>query len=218
MKRRLDLELVARGLADSRSRAQLLIKEERVEVAGETVGAPAYKVDAETPIRITDPLPYVSRAALKLRAALDRFAIDVAGAICLDIGASTGGFTQLLVERGAARVYAVDVGHGQMHPKVLGLPQVRSFEGVNARNLTAEQVREPVDLIVCDASFISLKKVLPTPLGLAGPRAHLVALVKPQFEVGRQAAGDWLDGDGNDGKSDPWRRRKHRISDCGAAR
>jgi len=133
--------------------------------------------------------PWVSRGGLKLVHGLDHFAIDPAGAVCLDIGASTGGFTDVLLTRGAAKVYAVDVGHGQLAWKLRSDPRVVVLERVNARHLTAALVPDPIGLVVCDASFISLKTVLPAGLALARPGAHLVALIKPQFEVGKDRVG-----------------------------
>ena len=133
--------------------------------------------------------PWVSRGGLKLDHALQAFAIDVTGVVALDVGASTGGFTDVLLARGAARVYAVDVGYGQLHWKLRSDDRVVVLERTNARNLTAEQIPEPIDIVVCDASFIGLEKVLPVPLQFARPGARLVALIKPQFEVGRGEVG-----------------------------
>ncbi len=145
---------------------------------------------AETPVEVRGrDHPWVSRGGLKLVRALDQFAIDPAGAVALDIGASTGGFTDVLLSRGAARVYAVDVGYGQLAAKLRSDPRVVLLERVNARHLTRTQVPEPVDLIVCDASFIGLEVVLPAPLALAAETAGLVALIKPQFEVGKGRVG-----------------------------
>lgn len=135
------------------------------------------------------PHPYVSRGALKLTAALDHFALSPKGLTCIDLGASTGGFTEVLLERGARKVYAVDVGHGQLHAKLAADPRVVSLEGINARDLTVAHIPEPVDCIVADVSFISLKLVLASAVKLTGERAWLVALVKPQFEVGREHVG-----------------------------
>src|SRR5690606_33551667 len=130
-----------------------------------------------------------SRAALKLIAGLDAGAIAPAGAVCLDVGASTGGFTQVLLERGAARVYAVDVGHGQLHPAIAGDPRVVAIEGLNARELTSAHVPEPVAVLVCDVSFVSVTKVLAPALALCRPGADAVVLIKPQFEAGRAHVG-----------------------------
>ena len=187
---RVDQLLVDRGLAESRTRAQALIMAglvlagtRRVAKAGETV-----PLDQPLTVKGQDH-PWVSRGGLKLVEGLDRFEIDPAGFVCLDIGASTGGFTDVLLSRGAARVYAVDVGHGQLAWKLRQDARVTVLERTNARHLTAEQVPEPVHLIVCDASFIGLAKVLETPLGFAAPGARLVALIKPQFEVGKGRVG-----------------------------
>ncbi|MEM8588234.1 MAG: TlyA family RNA methyltransferase [Pseudomonadota bacterium] len=189
-KRRVDQLLVDRGLAESRTKAQALIMAglvlagtRRVAKAGETV-----PLDQPLTVKGQDH-PWVSRGGLKLVEGLDRFQIDPTGLVCLDIGASTGGFTDVLLSRGAARVYAVDVGHGQLAWKLRQDERVTVLERTNARHLTAEQVPEPVRLIVCDASFIGLAKVLETPLGFAAPGARLVALIKPQFEVGKGRVG-----------------------------
>ncbi|MEQ8967455.1 MAG: TlyA family RNA methyltransferase [Azospirillaceae bacterium] len=189
-KRRLDQLLVDRGLADSRAKAQALILAGRVSVGDRRIDKPGTPVagDAEVTVK-APPHPWVGRGGIKLAAALDRFAIDPGGAVCLDIGASTGGFTDVLLSRGAARVYAVDVGHGQLDWKLREDPRVAVRERVNARHLTAAEVPEPIDLVVCDASFISLTLVLPPALALARPGARLVALIKPQFEAGRAHVG-----------------------------
>lgn len=186
---RLDQALVARGLAESRARAQALIAAGVVRVDGHEASRPAQKVGTTSEIRLTgNPLPYVSRAALKLAHALRTFRLDPAGACALDLGASTGGFTEVLLEAGAAEVWAVDVGHGQLHPKLRGDPRVRAIEGRNVRDLGPGDVPAP-DWIVSDLSFISLEKALPPALGLAKPGAVLVSLIKPQFEVGRAHVG-----------------------------
>jgi 23S rRNA (cytidine1920-2'-O)/16S rRNA (cytidine1409-2'-O)-methyltransferase len=189
-KQRADQALVDRGLVESRSRAQALIMagavfsgERRVEKAGQMVAD-----DQPLSLKGQDH-PWVSRGGLKLDKALEHFGIDAAGRVALDIGASTGGFTDVLLSRGAAKVYAVDVGHGQLAWKLRQDPRVAVLERSNARYLTSEQVPEPVDLVVCDASFIGLEAVLPAPLALAAPGAHLVALIKPQFEVGKDRVG-----------------------------
>jgi 23S rRNA (cytidine1920-2'-O)/16S rRNA (cytidine1409-2'-O)-methyltransferase len=190
MKKRADLLMVERGLADSRSRAAALILagklfsgERRVEKAGELL-AEAAPLD----LRGQDH-PWVSRGGVKLAFALDFFAIDPTGRVCLDVGASTGGFTDVLLARGAAKIYAVDVGHGQLAWKLRQDPRVVVLERLNARNLTREHVPEPPSLVVCDASFIGLATVLDRPLSLSAEGAELVALIKPQFEVGRKAVG-----------------------------
>jgi 23S rRNA (cytidine1920-2'-O)/16S rRNA (cytidine1409-2'-O)-methyltransferase len=189
-KRRADQLLVDRGLAESRQRAQALILaglvyagERRINKAGETVAE-------ETPIEVRGrDHPWVSRGGVKLAHALEYFVIDVAGLVAIDVGASTGGFTDVLLSRGAARVYAVDVGHGQLAWKLRQDSRVVVHEKCNARYLTAAEVPEPVDLITCDASFIGLATVLPAALALTKPEAMLVVLVKPQFEAGPHAVG-----------------------------
>jgi 23S rRNA (cytidine1920-2'-O)/16S rRNA (cytidine1409-2'-O)-methyltransferase len=161
-----------------------------VSVDGRVVTKPSLATEEGTSISIDDSAQrYVSRAALKLLHALDHFSVSPQGRNCLDIGASTGGFTQVLLERGASHVAAIDVGHGQMVPELARNPRVTSIEGLNAREISLENLREPPDLIVCDASFISLKLVLPAALALAAKGANLIALIKPQFEAGREALG-----------------------------
>lgn len=189
-KTRLDQLLVARGLAESRSRAQALIMaglvfsgEERLDKAGHML-AP----DVPLAVRGRDH-PWVSRGGVKLAHALDHFRIDPAGMICLDIGASTGGFTDVLLARGAAHVYAVDVGFGQFAWKLRTDPRVTVLERTNCRKLTRADVPAPVDLVVCDVSFIGLEVALPAPLTLMAEHAFLIALIKPQFEVGAAEVG-----------------------------
>lgn len=189
-KTRLDVALVERGLAETRAAAQRLVMaglvfsgERRLEKAGQGVGP-----DTALEVR-GQPHPYVSRGGLKLEKALDHFAIPVAGRLALDVGASTGGFTDCLLQRGAAKVYAVDVGTNQLAWKLRSDPRVVSLEKTNMRDVTAAEVPGPVELIVCDASFIGLRTVLPAALALAGPGAHLAALIKPQFEVGKGRVG-----------------------------
>ncbi len=189
-KQRADLLLVQQGLAESRARAQALILagkvfcgERRIDKAGETMPA-----DAALAVRGRDH-PWVSRGGIKLAHALDHFPIDPRGKCCLDIGASAGGFTDVLLNRGAARVYAVDVGHGQLAWTLRNDPRVFVLERTNARYLTAGEVPEPVDLTVCDASFIGLQTILPAPLERAADNAALIALIKPQFEVGPDRVG-----------------------------
>jgi 23S rRNA (cytidine1920-2'-O)/16S rRNA (cytidine1409-2'-O)-methyltransferase len=187
---RLDLVLVARGLASTRARARDLIRRGLVEVAGAVETRPAIAAPPEAEIRVTGTATgEVSRGAAKLAAALDHFRFPVEGRTALDIGASTGGFTQVLVARGAARVYAVDVGRGQLDRRLAADPRVISLERCDARRLDRTLVPEVVGAIVADVSFISLTKALPAPLALAGPGSWLVALVKPQFEVGPAAVG-----------------------------
>jgi 23S rRNA (cytidine1920-2'-O)/16S rRNA (cytidine1409-2'-O)-methyltransferase len=189
-KQRLDQLLALRGLAESRAKAQALILAGRVFSGERRLDKPGHQVAADLEVQVREPeSPYVSRGGLKLAHALDRFAIDPAGLVALDVGASTGGFTDVLLRRGAAKVYAVDVGHGQLDWRLRNDPRVVVLERTNARTLTREQVPEPVDLVACDASFISLQVVLPAALQLASPSAWLVALIKPQFEVGKGRAG-----------------------------
>jgi 23S rRNA (cytidine1920-2'-O)/16S rRNA (cytidine1409-2'-O)-methyltransferase len=189
-KTRLDALLVARGLAENRSRAQALIMaglvfsgERRLDKAGAQLSE-----DTEIEVRGREH-PWVSRGGIKLAHGLEHFAVDAAGAVCLDVGASTGGFTDVLLHHGAKKVYAVDVGHGQLDWKLRNDERVVVLERTNARYLTSEQVPEPVDLIVCDASFIGLRTVLPAALALAAPGCRLIALIKPQFEVGKARVG-----------------------------
>ena len=186
-RQRLDEALVARGLYPSRSRARDAVLRGTVRIDGEAAAKPSQIVGANNVLTIADEAQgYVSRAALKLKHGLAQFGISATGKNCLDIGASTGGFTQVLLEEGAAHVTAIDVGHGQM--KVQD-PRVRLIEGLNARDLSTEHLDRPVQLVVCDVSFISLKLALPPALDLAEEGAMLVALIKPQFEAGREAIG-----------------------------
>ena len=190
MGQRLDIALVDRGLAPTRARARDAILRGHVTVGGRLSTQPAQTVEPDTEIAVDDPAAgYVSRAALKLVAGLDRFGFAAAGRAALDLGASTGGFTQVLLERGARKVFAVDVGHGQLAPALVHDPRVTSREGLNARDLSAADLGEPVGAIVADVSFISLKLALPPALRLAAPDAWGVFLVKPQFEVGREHVG-----------------------------
>ena len=188
---RADALMVARGLAGSRERAQAMIADGQVLVGGQPLAKPAKKLPPDVDLVTTVPdIPWVSRGALKLVGGLEAFpAIDPAGLHCVDIGASTGGFTEVLLARGAAHVVAVDVGHGQLHASLAGDVRVESREGVNARNLVPDDFAVPPRMIVCDASFISLEKVLPAVMGIASPGAWLLALIKPQFEVGRAQIG-----------------------------
>ena len=187
---RADQALADRGLAESRTRAQALILaglvysgDRRVEKAGQSIAA-----DAPLTVKGRDH-PWVSRGGLKLAHGLDHFGWYPAGAVAIDVGASTGGFTDVLLARGAARVHAVDVGHGQLAWRLREDPRVVVLERTNARHLTVEHVPDPIDMVVCDASFIALAKVLPAALALARPGARLVALIKPQFEAGRGEVG-----------------------------
>jgi 23S rRNA (cytidine1920-2'-O)/16S rRNA (cytidine1409-2'-O)-methyltransferase len=186
VRRRLDQLLVDRGLMPTRARARDAILRGTVYVNGVTALKPAAMVETSAVLGTDDPVrAYVSRAALKLAHALDCFGIDPAGLDCLDVGASTGGFTQVLLERGAAHVTSIDVGHGQLAPALAADPRVTAIEGLNARDLRPEHLAAPPCLVVCDVSFISLTLALPPALALAEPEARLVALIKPQFEVGR---------------------------------
>ncbi|MDB5568959.1 MAG: hemolysin [Hyphomicrobiales bacterium] len=182
---RIDLALVARGHFESRARAREAIEAGLVRVDGRVVRKPAEMVGEAAQIAAEVPHPWVSRAGLKLVAGLDAFGLDPAGKTCLDLGSSTGGFTQVLLSRGAAKVYAVDVGHGQLHASLLGRPDIVSMEGTDARALEAAHFSAPPQVVVSDVSFISLRLALPHALTLAAPDARLVALVKPQFEAGR---------------------------------
>jgi 23S rRNA (cytidine1920-2'-O)/16S rRNA (cytidine1409-2'-O)-methyltransferase len=187
---RADQLLVDRGLAESRTRAQSLILAGVVLAGTARVDKPGQLLPADADLAVKgQDHPWVSRGGLKLVAALDAFAIDPSGLACLDVGASTGGFTDVLLARGAARVFAVDVGHGQLAWKLRQDPRVVVLERTNARHLTRQEVLDPVGLVVCDASFIGLRTVLPAALALAGPGARLAALIKPQFEVGRERVG-----------------------------
>src|SRR5215813_6036690 len=187
---RLDNLLVELGLAPSRARAQDCVRRGLVDVAGVTERRPGARIDPNASIRLTQAVGnHVSRGALKLIAALEHFRFPITGVVALDVGASTGGFTQVLLERGAARVYAVDVGHDQRHARLAEDARVVVLEGCDARRLGRELVPEPVGALVADVSFISLTKALPVPLSLTGAGAWLVALIKPQFEVGRAAVG-----------------------------
>ena len=191
-KHRIDLLLVERGLAESRTKAQALVMAGAVVVGETRVDKPGALVDPSAPIRLKEdaaPQRYVSRGALKLERGLEAFPIDPAGKTCADLGASTGGFTDLLLQRGAAKVYAVDVGYGQLHAKVRGDPRVVVRERENARALTAASLGERVDLVVGDLSFISLRLVLPAVKAILRPGGEAVLLVKPQFEVGKGEVG-----------------------------
>ena len=187
---RADQLLVTRGLAESRTRAQALIMAGAVFSGDRRLAKPGDMLAEDAPLEVRGKdHPWVSRGGIKLDHGLTHFGFDVTGAVALDVGSSTGGFTDVLLSRGAAKVYAVDVGTNQLAWKLRQDPRVVVHEQTNARHLTSEQVPEPVDIIVCDASFISLAKVLEAPLKLARPGAKLVALVKPQFEAGREEVG-----------------------------
>lgn len=182
---RIDVALVARGLFESRTKAQEAIAAGLVFVNGVSVKKVSEKIDDDADIEASAPYSWVSRGGVKLAAALETFGVDVAGKICLDVGASTGGFTDVLLESGAEKVYAVEVGHGQLHTRLQTDRRVISLEHQDARLLDADVMPDPPELIVCDASFISLKKLLPAVLKRTTQRAILIALIKPQFEVAK---------------------------------
>jgi 23S rRNA (cytidine1920-2'-O)/16S rRNA (cytidine1409-2'-O)-methyltransferase len=184
---RADRLLVERGLFDSRAKAQAAITAGRVSANGVTVRKPSEEIATDAAIEATPAHPYVSRGGLKLVAALDHFDFDPKGRVCLDVGASTGGFTHVLLERGAARVYAADVGRGQLHESLRTRPEVVLLEATDIRKLAPDRFDPPPGLVTIDVSFISLKQVLPAALALAKTPAQLVALIKPQFEAGRDA-------------------------------
>jgi len=186
MKERLDKIIKARRLIRSRSRAQRMIEAGRVKVDGHVITRPGHPIDPEAEIEILSYEQYVSRGGEKLEAALEQFRIEVKGKICLDVGASTGGFTDCLLQNGAAKVYAIDVGHDQLHPNLRRDDRVIAREGINARYLEPQDVDEPIELVVIDVSFISLKLVLLPLVELLAEKSDIVALVKPQFEVGAE--------------------------------
>ncbi|MBB3889680.1 23S rRNA (cytidine1920-2'-O)/16S rRNA (cytidine1409-2'-O)-methyltransferase [Phenylobacterium haematophilum] len=188
-KKRADVVLVERGLFDSRAKARAAIEAGGVSVAGRVLSKPSELIEADADIAAVAAHPYVGRGALKLVHALDLWPVQVQGRTVVDVGASTGGFTEVCLLRGAARVYAVDVGRGQLHAKLAGDPRVVGLEGVDARTLDPQLIPVAPDLIVTDVSFIGLAKALPAALALAAGGADLVALVKPQFEVGPEHVG-----------------------------
>ena len=189
-KMRADQLLVERGLAESRARAQALILAGLAYVGDRKIAKAGDQLPAEAAITLKGrDHPWVSRGGIKLAHALDQWGWDVADAVAIDVGASTGGFTDVLLSKGAARIYAVDSGTNQLAWKLRQDPRVVVLEQTNARYLTTDQVPEPIDLVVCDASFIGLSKVLAAPLALAKDDARLVALIKPQFEAGPQEVG-----------------------------
>jgi 23S rRNA (cytidine1920-2'-O)/16S rRNA (cytidine1409-2'-O)-methyltransferase len=189
MRLRLDRLLVDRGLAESREKAQALIMAGEVLVAGQKVTKSGHSVDTDAPIEVLARPPYVGRGGLKLAEALRHFAIDPAGKVCLDIGSSTGGFTDALLQGGAARVHAVDVGAGQLAWSLRTDPRVVLHEGINARELQPGEIGEAVDLISCDVSFISVTLILPAAVPLLQPGGQMVILIKPQFEAGKGQVG-----------------------------
>jgi len=189
MKTRADLLLVARGLFESRAKARAAIEAGGVIADGRPVLKPAELLDEDAVVEATAAHPWVGRGALKLEHALGLWPIAVEGRVVLDVGASTGGFTEVCLAAGARRVYAVDVGRGQLHASLADDPRVVGLEGVDARALTTAEIPEPPQIVVCDVSFIGLAKALPAALELAEIGANLVALVKPQFEVGPERVG-----------------------------
>jgi 23S rRNA (cytidine1920-2'-O)/16S rRNA (cytidine1409-2'-O)-methyltransferase len=189
MKTRLDRLLVERGLAESREKAQALIMAGEVLINGQKASKPGQPVAEDSALKVLAPPRYVSRGGFKLAAALEHFAIDVAGKTCLDIGSSTGGFTDVLLESGASRVHAVDVGAGQLAWRLRTDPRVAIHEGINARELRLEQIGERADFLACDVSFISVTLILPAAVPLLQPTGQMVILIKPQFEVGKGQVG-----------------------------
>jgi 23S rRNA (cytidine1920-2'-O)/16S rRNA (cytidine1409-2'-O)-methyltransferase len=186
-KKRLDVLLTEKGLAETRSKAQALIMAGKVRAGGQVVTKAGTQVSPDVEVLLEEDLPYVSRGGLKLAAALDAFALTPAGMVCADVGASTGGFTDVLLQRGAARVYAIDVGYGQLAWKLRQDERVVALERTNARYLAS--LPEPIDLVTIDASFISLKLIFPAVVKWLVPGASVVALVKPQFEAGKSQVG-----------------------------
>src|SRR5438876_221875 len=184
---RLDLLLVERGLVQSREKARALILAGQVLVDGQKADKAGHNISIDSRIEVLESPKYVGRGGLKLEAALDQFQIQTAGKVCLDIGSSTGGFTDCLLQRGAARVYAIDVGTGQLDWKLRNDPRVIVQEQVNARFLSREQIPEPIHLAVCDVSFISITMILPVLPNLLAERAEMVILVKPQFELEKRS-------------------------------
>jgi 23S rRNA (cytidine1920-2'-O)/16S rRNA (cytidine1409-2'-O)-methyltransferase len=183
---RIDRLLVARGLFESRAKAQAAIAAGLVMADGILVSKASDEIAVDAVLRAEPASPWVSRAGVKLAAALDHVGFDPRGRVCLDVGASTGGFSEVLLARGARLVYAVDVGHDQLHPRLRGRSEIASLEGTDIRRLDAARLAEQPDLVVVDVSFISLKLVLPAALDIAARRADLLALVKPQFETRRR--------------------------------
>ena len=187
---RADAALAARGLAPSREKARALIEAGLATVNGAVIAKPAQKIGPEDALAVTgETCPYVSRGGFKLKKALDTFGGKVSGAVCLDVGASTGGFTDVLLREGAARVYAVDVGTNQLDPRLRGDSRVVCMEKVNARTLNRDMFPEPPSVAVMDVSFISIRLILPALFSLLGPTGRVISLVKPQFEAGRASVG-----------------------------
>lgn len=187
---RLDQALVSRGLAESRAKAQSLIREGFVTVGGTVQKKPAFVTGPEDDIAVMGALhPWVGRGGMKLDHALAHYALDIAGQICLDLGASTGGFTDVMLHYGAAKVYAVDVGHDQLHEKLRADARVVNLEGLHVKDITTDLVPDAIDFLAADLSFISVTKALPFVFPLLSSRARMVVLIKPQFEAGRDAIG-----------------------------
>ncbi len=184
---RADALLAERGVFESRAKARAAIEAGLVSADGIRIAKPSQDIAREAEIVAESPHPFVSRGGVKLSFALDHFGVDVENRYCLDLGASTGGFTDALLQRGARHVVAVDVGSGQLHPRIAQDPRVTSYEKLDARALEPAHLAEPPSLVVCDASFISLTLLLERPLSLAASEATLIALIKPQFEAGRGA-------------------------------
>ena len=212
--KRADILLVERGYFESRARAQAAIEAGLVKADGESVAKPSARLSEDAAIEAAQPHGYVSRGGVKLEAGLDAFGIDPRGRLCLDIGASTGGFSHVLLLRGAARVTAVDVGHGQLHPSLADERRLVSLEGQDIRKLEAMPDGEAPSLVVIDVSFISLEAVLPAAAGLAAARAELVALIKPQFEVGRTRLKKGVVRDA-DARDEACRRIEAKLSELG---
>jgi 23S rRNA (cytidine1920-2'-O)/16S rRNA (cytidine1409-2'-O)-methyltransferase len=189
MKQRLDRLLVERGMVESREKAQALIMAGAVLVDGQKAAKPGHAIDTASRIEVTDKAPFVSRGGIKLAAALEEFGIDAVGRVCLDVGSSTGGFTDCLLQRGEARVHAVDVGAGQLDWKLRNDARVVVHEGINARHLRFEDIGELVDLATFDVSFISVTLILPAVAPILRPEGCMVILIKPQFEVGKGQVG-----------------------------
>jgi 23S rRNA (cytidine1920-2'-O)/16S rRNA (cytidine1409-2'-O)-methyltransferase len=189
VRERLDRVMVGKGLAETRSKALGLIMAGCVLVDGKPITKAGTSVEETSEISLKPSLSYVGRGALKLEAALDAFGVDVTGMVAIDVGSSTGGFTEVMLKRSCAKVYAVDVGHGQLHWRLRNDPRVICLEGINARLLKAEQIPDPCDIATFDVSFISLRLVVPPVLEVMKESAHIVALIKPQFEAGRGLVG-----------------------------
>jgi 23S rRNA (cytidine1920-2'-O)/16S rRNA (cytidine1409-2'-O)-methyltransferase len=189
-RKRIDLLLVERGLFESRARARAAIEAGLVVANDKPVVKPSETIPADAVLQAEPAHPYVSRGGVKLAAALEQYRIDVEGHVCLDVGASTGGFTEVLLANGAAMVFAIDVGHGQLHPSLRGHPNIVSMEATDIRKYEGKRLPARPDIVVIDVSFISLKAVLPVALSLAAAPTHLLALIKPQFEaIGKHGKG-----------------------------